>query len=698
MPDVPSSSLLRESRQSLLVAAVAAVCYLNVLPNDYCYDDVPIVAENPVVQHAGRWSDVWASDYWRATEAEWPSRDLLYRPVSVSSYRLVRQTAGASPLPQRALNMLLHCMVCVLLVDLCRRMSFGPRAALAAGLIFAVLPIHSEAVAAIVGRADILVALFILLALLMYARAQAATAATSRALLYLAASVSVFLAVASKENGIAVFPLIVLWDVLLNANAYGRRRWFDGRAVLRLEFCLLPPLLMYLALRYHALGGRLISQPDLTKTVNVLVDAPAWQRSLGVVQAWGMYWAKTFWPKTLCINYSINAVRLATGLLDAHVILGIVGAAMLMGLAAWAAVRRRWSLVFVVAALVICYLPTSNAFTLIQVFFAERIWYVPSLFAAVLLGWAAAPLLRLRWARVAACLVLVLAGARICWRSFDWRNNGTLFASAYEAHPDGVQPLYLHGQWLAGHGRLPEGTRLLEQAVLIDPGYTDAQRALGRAYLEAGRAGDAVRALQVAEMQVPGNKSTREALDRARAAVSQQTKASLADLTSRAASSPDDLDAHLSLVRALRESGQPERALAHLKELDATLGDSPAWQAEFAVTLVFLNRVDEAIERYHRSLALQEHPQIAAELAMLLLERRAPGDIDEADRLSVRAVDLNSQSPTVLVSRAEVLALKGELEAAAKFYRQAIVLLPPGDAGRQQFIERARALGLRIED
>ena len=146
-------------------------------------------------------------------------------------------------------------------------------------------------------------------------------------------------------------------------------------------------MLVYFLLRYYALGGQLFQRPALTKTVNVLVDAPAWQHALGVVQLWGMYWAKTFWPAELCIEYSINAVRLATSIFDPYVLLGLVVTVGLAVISVRAWRRGRPQTAFIVLALMAAYLPTANAFVLIQVFFAERIWYLPSVWVALLVAW-----------------------------------------------------------------------------------------------------------------------------------------------------------------------------------------------------------------------------------------------------------------------------------------------------------------------
>jgi tetratricopeptide (TPR) repeat protein len=408
-----------------------------------------------------------------------------------------------------------------------------------------------------------------------------------------------------------------------------------------------------------------------------------------------MYWTKTVWPAVLSIKYSIHTIRLATGVIDAQVLAGLAALAALAAASVWRWRRGDPTIALLSAAMIASYLPTSNAVVLMQVFFAERIWYLPSLFVALIAGLVLGRLIRGRLPLTVAVLVASAMTAR-CWlRNAEWRDNGTLYAVAAADQPDGAAAIQLYGQWLVTQGRPREALPLLQRAVEIDPGFTDAHRALGQAYRQIGQLQAAVREFQIADMQAPGHPPTQAAL----AELAQQLlegDETLPKLREAADASPNDVEAELRLVRHLRHLGLAGQALRRLEATEARFRDNPEFQAEHAVVLVYLDRRDEAIARYWRSLERDpDHGQRMVELAMLLLERRQGNDLDDAWRLSARALELAPDAPASLACRAELVAFRGDLPGAIELYRRAIAQLPPDTPQRRIFVERAQALGLR---
>lgn len=111
-------------------------------------------------------SDIWTNDFWGTPIGSSNSHG-SYRPLCVASFRLNHWTGGLDPKGYHATNVLLHCAVTYLVYALYRTLLPRCKPAVAAAA-FAVHPVHSEAVAGVVGRADLLACLFYLSAFLCY--------------------------------------------------------------------------------------------------------------------------------------------------------------------------------------------------------------------------------------------------------------------------------------------------------------------------------------------------------------------------------------------------------------------------------------------------------------------------------------------------------------------------------------------------
>ena len=682
-------------RAEIVSAAAAIVCFANVLPNDFCYDDFKVVANNRLVNEPGQWLAIWTIDLWGSTPDHGAQRDLLYRPVAMTSYRMVRAVFGQGPLPQLALNVVLHALICAMIARLCRYLTGNEAASLIAGVLFAVLPIHTEVIANAVGRADLLATCGVAAAALAQHRVLCAGSAAQTKSWLAMAGVAAFIAIGAKESGVAIVPTIVALDVYWchhTAQKTGRR-WLSGATSARLAPVLVASAI-YLALRYHALDGRLHQEPPISKTVNILVDAPPWQHALGTIQLWGMYWAKTLWPRVLALQYTINAIRPATSIWHPHVLLGaVVGVAWIVGaVLAWRHGRAAPALLFIL--LIAAYLPTSNAIVLLQVYFAERTWYLPSMWLTILAALCLAPFAHRRAVQLSLILIALAMTTRCWFRSAEWRDNGTLYAAAYRDMSDAVGPLNLYGGWLLQHGRPERAAELLERAVAIDLGFIDARVNLGEAYLELGDARRAIEHLQFANAKQPGYPRTERALERARQLAITQSAPKIERLREAADADPSNVEKELRLINQLRESGWPDDALSRLRQREAMFQSSAEWQAEYAVTLVLLNQVDEAVAHYERSVELSPNEsQRIVELAMLLLERRHPGDLDRAGQLCGRAQSLAPMSPPVISCQAEVLLARGDVQGARALYQRVIDALPVGSRSRLLYEGRARSLG-----
>ena len=182
--------------------------YGNSLVNGFVHDDKPVVAENRLIRDPGNLGRIFASGYWTTREA--PVAE-LYRPLVVASFALNHRIGGPGPFGFHLVNLLLHAWVSWLVFRLGKDLAGSRAAAWAAGLLFAIHPVHTEAVAPVVGRSELLAAGFALWALLLHRRA--GTAGAPRLRLLFAAGACYFASALSKENALVLPAILLLADL-----------------------------------------------------------------------------------------------------------------------------------------------------------------------------------------------------------------------------------------------------------------------------------------------------------------------------------------------------------------------------------------------------------------------------------------------------------------------------------------------------
>jgi len=676
----PPAPPLRLAHAAAIAAILAILSGLNTLANDFAYDDIPIIVHNPLVTEPGRTLEIFKRHYWENCSSQHDEKraDLLYRPLAILTYRLNCITSGLHPAGYHLVNMLLHASVSALVTILAVRLGCSILGGLVAGALFAVMPIHTEAVANVVGRAELLTALAVLLAALFALHIRFDIFAVGLAWT-LAAALATFAAMLSKENGAAALVLVPLLAAIGRPDSPHRRRL---RTILIVVLTLAFTLVAYLLLRYQATAGRMALTEMYTRAANIMTDATPAERFWGAWQIFGMYFAKTFWPRILCMDYSYKTLSLADSPANLHVVIGIVA---LAGLAAAAVVwwrRDQRRLALACLAILLAYFPISNT-VILRILFAERAWYLPSAFLAVVIGglftdWA---ITRRRIAVTSIVVVIAaLAGFSRSWaRNAEWRDNGTLFVAGYRDHPNSAQVLLGYGQWLANHGDARRGLALLNRCVEIAPEMTNAFAAIGRIYTQFGDDRQAVAALQTARMQNSGDPEIQDLLRKASDRLAAAEQPRLDRLRKRCETQPASLPLFLEWTDALQEIGKTPEAVALFAACEPRFGRSADFHRARAVALMLDGRRDEAIEAYRAALAVDpKNVDVLAELATALLDRHGTRDVRQAGVLIRQARRIAPDHPRALLAQAEWLEQSGQHQEAIAIYQHLVRNLPPG--------------------
>jgi hypothetical protein len=389
-------------------------------------------------------------------------------------------------------SVVLYAAVCVVVFALLLEVA-GPLAATIGASLFAVHPVHVEAVANVIGQSELLAALATVSACLIYVRARRA----SRLSLVANASIAVLFATAclSKEHALLLPALLLALEWLTvpprsDARGLGARI----RAVGGLYATLGAVAVSYLVVR-TAVVGELLGEKHLVPVSGV--------RRVWVMLAVTPHWVRLMaWPAHLSADYSPQQIVIPDGFGIASIVgLAVIAATAVafvaLGRAPYgtALERRAARLGFVWLAITL--LPVSNLFSVMLV--AERTLFTPSLGAVLIAGVA----LGAAWRRLAAAwgtrsahiafgtigVVLIALGVvRSATRQPVWRDNDTLFAQTVVDAPRSYRAQFFYGQMLFAQGKRAEGERRLRQAIVLNPTPSDVSplNYLATEYRDAG--------------------------------------------------------------------------------------------------------------------------------------------------------------------------------------------------------------------
>jgi arylsulfatase A-like enzyme/Tfp pilus assembly protein PilF len=225
--DAAAVRLGRREVLLLVVVALSAVAvYLNSLGGGFVWDDRKLILDDRAIKSWRELPQILSHDFFERNEDDLPYG--YYRPVTTVSYFLDYTLWGLQPFGYHLTNVGLHALCTVLMALILLRLRWPLLATAIATLLFAIHPVHTESVAWIAGRTDLIAFLFCGLTLLLYLSAEprdeppgAAGGDGPRRRLVLALSLfSYALALLAKEMSIIVVGWLAVIDL-----AVGRRPW-----------------------------------------------------------------------------------------------------------------------------------------------------------------------------------------------------------------------------------------------------------------------------------------------------------------------------------------------------------------------------------------------------------------------------------------------------------------------------------------
>ena len=633
------SQFARFCAGALLLCASGLVAYFNSLHNGWVWDDNQQIAMNPDLRPGAPLGRAFAGDVWSFQHPGTRGRLNYFRPMQTLTYRLVISLFGLDPFAFHSVNLGFHLLATLLGFAVFWRITSRMVGAFAAAEIFAVHPIHTEAVDWASALPDIGCTAFLALAFLFFieARSPARAAANARSRLRRIACWAIsFLgfsvALLWKETAM-VFPLLIaVWMLLFGEASRALKRCF--RAITR-SSPYWGILALYLLLRFRILGFLAVRQQN-------------WELSplsfaLTVLDLMRSYWWKLLVPFPLNAYYVFSPVK---NFVDPRAALAILFA-LAAGAGIWFAARRAPLVAFSALWVFLTLIPVLNLYGIGHNVFTERYLYLPSLgFCPLMIllvssgaGWPPASVRKPVAIAALACLLAAFTWLTLR-RNPDWKDDATFFTRTLAQSP---QAPFLH--------------------------------------------------YMAASLQTPDESGDASAEEHYRQAIALAEKESPPDWLYMSL-------AYEGLSSVYASRGEMDRALAALDKVRQINPADPEVDAQQGFILEQAGRWDEA-EKFVRRAAAQfpENPNVLNALGLLTWQRYH--QLEEAAGYFTKAIALHSIADDFGASLhnnlGAVYEIQGKTEDAVREFRTAVAIAPR-DPEFQTHLAAALAIQGRLDE
>jgi tetratricopeptide (TPR) repeat protein len=523
----------------------AVLPYLTTLGNGFVSDDYNEILNNPYLRSFSHLKEIFSTN----TLAHLGARGVTnyYRPVSIFGFLLCYQAFGPLPYGFHLANLLLNAAVVCLLFALTERMFRNRTLAFVTAALFALHPIHSEAVAWVSAVTDLDIGLFFLLTFWFFlgvgrpapSGAAGRWGAGRSDWARVGTAASFVLALLSKEQAVAIPLLATLYEHFYRDD-HSETSWREkvGR-----YYALWLVLFAYILFRIRFFGSF---------TAVLLTPQVTWYEAfLSAFVLQGEYVWKSLCPVYLSAYYAFHK---SVSALDLRVLAGL--GVLLLCAALFALLWRRVRLVsFGLLWFFATLAPVLNARWIGPNVFNERYLYLPSAGLCWIAAWGGLEFWdwvsrrprAMRGALAGGLGVLVLlAVTRVVTRNRDWQNDVTFYRTTLAHEPDapgfwinlgtaywnGGNPEEAEVQWRQAEALAPNNAMVLNNLGLVyarkkdygkavgyfersmrrRPTYTDAHVNLGRVFAEQGMKGPAELQLRAAAALAPLDIHARNAL------------------------------------------------------------------------------------------------------------------------------------------------------------------------------------------
>jgi protein O-mannosyl-transferase len=596
-----------------ILVLIVFLAYLPALWAGYVWDD-NLVTNNPSLKTVSGLRDIWTNPL------SYPEGDIRYWPMLYTSFWLEYHLWGIHPFGNHFVDVLLHALNTLLVFIILRRLSI--RGAFLASAIFALHPVHVEAVAWVIERKGVLSALFFLSSFLCYLIYEK----EKKTGIYLLSLFLFILALLTKMIVITLPGVILLYI------------WWSKKSISRQD--------LIRVITYIGVGIFVMAIPMFLGHKKEIIDFPVpfFGRIIIAGRAVWFYAAKLLIPVQLMTIYPRWNI-------DPHQIWQYsYGIAILLLLTILWHFRKKvgWGPLLLVLFFILTLSPTLGIIPFSYMshsFVADRYQYLPSigliiLFSAFLVQVKERLGLSKSFLPKAGMIVLFLILGILTWQQTSlYRDTETLCRDILKKNPNAVAANMNLGLTLANKGRYEEAIPYYSKALQVYPNIVKTQTNLGVALLQVGKLEEAIEHFTYVT----------------------QVK-------------PESPGGHTNLGIAYQKQGKLEDAITQYKK---TLQLDPNYpRVNFYLGDIYLQHgiMDKAI--FYFSKGLQIDPNSAEVHSNLAYALVAQGRFDEGVLHYSEALQLNPNLASAHEGLAIVLTKQGKIEDAIEQYKEALRLNP----------------------
>ena len=481
----------------IAAAALGFLLYANTLGHQYTLDDFSIIKSNWITKGGLKNIGLIFSTEYRF--GSWNSVGSLYRPIPLTMFAFEWQIAPDKPMLGHALNALFYALTGWALWNTWRRIlvNYPPALIAITVLVFMAHPIHTEVVANIKSRDEILALLFSTLTL----RAIWEFIATDDLKWLFAAVLSYMIAMFSKESSLtfmAVFPL-AMWYF---SSA-------SGGKIAKTTGALLVPAVVFLLIRKHILDAQ--PYPESYSILdNFMVETKnQGERLASAFMMCGRYLWTLLLPHPLVCDMGYPQMKVVS-FGDWRAIAGFI---TYVGMGVWALANlsRKHILSFAILFYLSTFSVFSNVLMLIGTSYGERLLYIPSFGFALAVGWLFCKIFKINDLRevwnpngkgialwMAVGVLIAAYSLKTVFRNGAWYDSASLYAADLPNSPNCAKLNYHNALETVRIGmdekesivkdveQVKRGIECYDKCIELYPQYHDAYGSRGLAYFRLG--------------------------------------------------------------------------------------------------------------------------------------------------------------------------------------------------------------------